>query len=213
MDGTLLDTERLSTLAWEKAAEKLSFALDYPTIMKMKGGNLQAAEVLFDAFYHGKPSFKVARKARDDFFFDYIAHNPIGILKGGKEILSYLKNKGYLLALATSSRRSYTEQVTKKTGIYAFFDFIVCGDEIKRSKPDPEIFDIASRSLNLPSSSCLIIEDSPNGIRAGHNGNYKVIGIPNVIPFNEETKSFCYKVYNSLEEFLMQIKEGKISLD
>jgi beta-phosphoglucomutase-like phosphatase (HAD superfamily) len=67
------------------------------------------------------------------------------------------------MAVATSSRRAIAEEYLINANVYKFFDLLVCGDEVEKGKPHPEIFLKAAQKLNLQPQQCLMFEDSENG--------------------------------------------------
>jgi HAD superfamily hydrolase (TIGR01509 family) len=207
MDGTLLDTERLSTISWQEGAKKMGFKLDDDFMLSIKGTNQSHAKALFDEHYHGHPKFDDAKVYRNEYFFNYIRNHDIPVLKGGRELLSYLKENKYLVCLATSSGRAYSEYITKKTGIYPFFDYVVCGDQVKESKPNPAIFLKCAELAHVSNKEAVVVEDSLNGVKAGRNGNFKVVGIPNVAIFNDEARKCCNYVFDSLLDLLNYLKK------
>ena len=71
---------------------------------------------------------------------------------------------------------------------------------INHSKPDPEIYQKAIKSLNLKPEDCIAVEDSPNGIRSAFAANLKVIMIPDKIQPTEEIKQKTFKIYKNLSE-------------
>jgi HAD superfamily hydrolase (TIGR01509 family) len=97
--------------------------------------------------------------------------------KGIKEVLPILKKK-YRIALATGAGKENAIDTMETFGIGDYFDYIVAGDEVKRAKPDPEIFLKAAKMLGLEPFECIVIEDAKMGIIAAKNAGMKVISIP-----------------------------------
>lgn len=212
LDGTLVDTETIANESWKKAEERLSFKMDEKVLFGMKGANHASAKIVFDSFYQAHPTFEEARLARDYFFNKRLDEAPIPLLPGVKETLTYLKEHDIDMAIASSSRRRYVEFVTTSTGIRKYFSSLVCGDEVKESKPNPAIFEAARNMAHMEVNECAVVEDSINGVKAGRNGSFLVIGIPNAIPFDEETTAHCDYVFLSMFEMLEAIKDGRIPL-
>lgn len=209
MDGTLLDTEKLATWAWDMAAKEMNMSFDRRLLFKMKGAGLNQAKAFFDAAYHGKPSFEEARFVRDKYFFSRVWEEPDLVLPGAREILAFLKNHQIKIALATSSRREYSQSLLKKMGLISFFDEMVFGEEVSLSKPNPDIFLEAAKRIDVPPAQCAVVEDSANGVMAGYSGGFFVVGIPNSYPFSEKTKAECNLVLPSLLSLLGLLKEGQ----
>ena len=84
-------------------------------------------------------------------------------------ILSFCKNNGLKIGLATNSIRKTTENMMKKSGLFSFFDIILTNEDVMEPKPSPEIYLKASRFLGLEPSDCIVFEDSAVGIRAANS--------------------------------------------
>lgn len=106
------------------------------------------------------------------------------VIQGCSELLKGLKSR-FKLALATSASRPTANTFLDTDGIRAHFDFVICGTEVNHSKPAPEIYQKAMEALKTPAESCIVVEDSLNGITAGLKAGATVIGIEGTIPKNE----------------------------
>jgi beta-phosphoglucomutase len=80
-----------------------------------------------------------------------------------------------LIAIGSSSRN--TPIILKQIGLEGYFEAVADGNHIKNSKPDPEVFLLASKMLNIPPENCLVVEDADAGVEAALNGNMKVLGV------------------------------------
>lgn len=93
------------------------------------------------------------------------------------ELLTYLKNKNYLIACVTNSILITTQLMLKQCGIYDFFDLIVSNESIKNCKPDPEPYLFAMQSMKARPFETIIIEDSENGLKAAYSSGSKVVKV------------------------------------
>ncbi|MDD5455291.1 MAG: HAD family phosphatase, partial [Candidatus Ratteibacteria bacterium] len=99
------------------------------------------------------------------------------------ELIKEAKNSGIKTAIATSSHRIIMEITLKGAGIdIKNFDAITTAEECKKVKPDPEIFLLTAKKLNIPPKDCLVIEDSPAGIEAAKRGGFFAVGVTNTFP-------------------------------
>lgn len=96
---------------------------------------------------------------------------------GAKEYLSYLKNSGIKLAVATSSDPGLYEPALKNNGIYELFDEIVSVCEVERDKSYPDIYEEAARRLALQPSECMVFEDILKGIRSAKQGGFRTVAV------------------------------------
>ncbi|MCD8089605.1 MAG: HAD-IA family hydrolase [Clostridiales bacterium] len=115
-----------------------------------------------------------------------------------------------LTAAATSTGRELAEFYFEKADLKKCFDAFVYGDTVERGKPAPDIFLKAANMLGLKSEECIIIEDSPAGIKAEQNVDIRVVAIPDMIPFDKNImKSIDYCV-GSFDIAADLIDEGKL---
>lgn len=100
---------------------------------------------------------------------------PNEILPGVMMVLEDLKEKGVKIAIGSSSAN--TPLILRQVGLENYFDAVADGNEIKNSKPDPEVFILAAYKLDVSPKDCLVVEDADSGIEAALAGNMKVLGV------------------------------------
>lgn len=114
----------------------------------------------------------------------------VSLKRGVIEILDYLKDNDYKLAIATSNSTHLTTAVLESMKILHYFDVIVTGNDVKCGKPDPEVYLKAAIGLNLPADKCFVFEDIPNGILAGKNAGMCVCAVEDTYSYDlKEIKS------------------------
>ena len=101
--------------------------------------------------------------------------SPAHILPGARELLKELRERKVKIALASSSKNA--KKVLEKIGLRNVFDVIVDGYDIKRAKPDPEIFLLSAERLKKNPSQCVVIEDAQAGITAAKRAGMYAVGI------------------------------------
>ena len=99
------------------------------------------------------------------------------LISGLEELLVFLKQNGYVIAIATGSDSNFVETILKFHSIRNYFDVIVTGEQFEFSKPDPKCFQVAFEKLGITPSNAIIIEDSISGIRAAKKMNCRVFGL------------------------------------
>lgn len=118
---------------------------------------------------------------------------------GLKELLALLEERGLPRIVASSSPRNMIEQNLQTTGTARYFHDIVCGADVEHSKPAPDIFLEAARRLGLDIRDCLVLEDSYNGVRAGHAAGAVTIMVPDLAQPDEEIRQLytrcCHDLY------------------
>ena len=136
----------------------------------------------------------------------------VPIKTGLIELLDYLKEHGYKIAVATSTNYEKVMHNFDVTGIQGRFDAVVCGDMIERSKPAPDIYLRAAQLLEVPPQECMALEDSPNGIRSGAAAGMYTVMIPDMIPATEELLAIASNKVDTLLDImplLDRLREGE----
>lgn len=176
LDGTIVDSLPYHYKAWkiffkENKVENFSERLkDYKG-----GGTLD----LLTAVYGDKYSRKELKIMTDDkeIIFREIYKNNVVPIMGFMDMFELIKSKKILVGIASNAIRKNVKMILSELKIYEKFDSIICGDEVKRGKPDPEMFDETIDRFNLKKEECLIFEDSVEGVSAAVNSRVDVVGI------------------------------------
>ena len=100
-------------------------------------------------------------------------------LDGIRKLLDELKSCGIKIGLASSSSKEFIELILNKLGVIEYFEVIISGEDVQKSKPAPDIFQKAAEALNVEPSNCLVIEDSGHGVKAAKLAEMKCIGFNN----------------------------------
>lgn len=204
MDGVILDSETISGKCWTIAQDEMEVSTDKDFINMCRGSNHNdTLKILKEVFGEDFDSEAFLNRTTELFYMYEDAHG-IPLMPYAKEILNYLKPK-YRLALASSTNGRAVERQLTNAGVIDFFETRTTGEMVEHSKPDPEIYLMACRSLGLEPEECLAVEDSPNGIRSAAAAGLKVIMVPDKVEPFPEIEMLCWKVcltLKNLEEFL-----------
>ena len=209
MDGTILDNEEFTISSKVIEGKKLGYNISEEIAKNTLGMSTKKSKEYFASIYGDDFPYDYFRQKRFDYIFEDIKKNGIKYKKGTLELLNYLKDNNYLIALCTSSTIRYINEYKKYTSIFDMFDVIITGEQIKNGKPNPEIFNKAMEILNVKPQETLVIEDSNNGILAGINSNSDVIMIPDLVGPNDEVKKHHIKIFNSLLDVIEYIHNLK----
>ena len=209
MDGLMIDTERLAAGGWKKAGEEMGFPIDDCRISQIRGRNVAAIRQLFLDWYGGEVSYEQARAIRVAYVEEEIRSKGVPVKAGLLELLEYLKEETILAAVASSTARAVVEEYLSRVGVLSWLDTVVCGDEVQKCKPDPEIFLKAAEKLKADPKKCIVLEDSFNGIRAGYASGGKVIMVPDLDPPTEEAEKLCFRICPTLAH-VKKVLEEKI---
>ena len=176
MDGTIVDSLPYHYEAWEKFFEENKVENFSEKLKNYKGGGTLD---LMTAVYGDKYSRKELKIMSDDkeiIFRDIYKDNVVPI-KGFMEVFELIKSKNILVGIASNAIRKNVEMILIELKIYEKFDSIICGDEVDKGKPDPEMFNETVDRFNLKKEECLIFEDSVEGVLAAVKSKVDVIGI------------------------------------
>lgn len=203
MDGVLLDTESLCKKCWRLAAEERGLKNVDEVYYKCVGQASQDTLRNLQDFFENQDKNFVAEEWYEyakSFFYKVEESQGLEKMKGAEECLKRLSEKGCVLALASSTRRTSVERQLTRAGLIKYFKTLTCGDSVKHSKPDPEIYTKACASVGVLPQDCAAVEDSPNGVISAYRAGLKVIMIPDQIQPTDEIKKMCTVVLTSLDE-------------
>lgn len=207
MDGTMFDTERLRMKTLKRASMEL-FGKSIPDQLLTDSlglSSVSAMQLAKKEFGEDYP-YEEIRKRADELEMAYVKEFGVPVKKGLIEVLERLKRNEILLAVATSSKRMIAEEYLHDADVYKYFDVIVCGDEVTCGKPHPEIFLTAASRINCNLESCLIIEDSENGLLAASKAEGLPVYIKDIKEPRSDIKEKTWCSYDSLNEFLHDLR-------
>ena len=180
MDGTLLDSEPQHYRAWKRIfEEEFGIELDWELYKPCIGATAPVLDGIIRENY-GIDFESHPAKARCSAMIraieDEEGFRPV---KGIHEILEYLTEKGYVMAVASSSSIDYIERCTGGIGIRKYFKVLFSGMNVAHSKPATDTFLGAAEALGAKPEECVVLEDSENGTKAGHAAGMLTIGYVN----------------------------------
>lgn len=203
MDGVLIDTEKISFNSYKQVLKEYDYEMSEEFYITLIGHNVKSIKnIMLDNYGEGFPFDEIYEK-KVKIAVDTIDRDGVIVKKGVHELINYLKDNNYKIAVATSTRKERAHYLLKEVGIIDKIDYIICGDQVVNSKPDPEIFLKASYGINVATENCIVIEDSEAGIKAAHNANIRSINVPDMVMPNDNIKELSYKIC----ENLLKVKE------
>lgn len=198
MDGVIFDSERAVMQCWKEVASRHNIPDIEKAILACTGTTMvRTREIMLNLYGADFPYDEYARESSAIFHSRYDGGR-LPMKQGVKELLTFLKEHDKKNALASSTRQQVVTDELRDAGIIEYFDRIICGDMVSRSKPAPDIFLKACEELNISPSDSYAIEDSYNGIRAAHAGGLHPIMVPDLLPADEEMQSLAEIVLPSL---------------
>ena len=199
MDGLMYDTEQIGMDCLINAAQKFGYVIDQEFGLSSIGMNANDYQKL------------VKEKFGADYPYDLISK------ESRKTRMAYLRKNGMIikpglceeikLALASSSSKETIDEYNHLAGFDNVFDYIIAGNMVEHSKPDPEIFLKVLEHFELKKNEALILEDSRNGIMAAHNANIPVICVPDLVKHGQDIIKLTYATLPSLNEVKLEIEK------
>ena len=180
MDGLMFDTEALIQRTWDIVGTLMGYGKMGHDIYNTLGMNAARRKQYFQDTYGEDFPFETFTENYRKEYYLYIEENGVPIKEGLFETLDWMKKKGLKLALATGSSEASAAALLKKAGCYEYFDYMICGNMITKSKPDPEIYIRACEGLGVPCEEAAALEDSRYGLESAVNGGLMAIMIPDL---------------------------------
>ncbi len=202
MDGVIFDSERAVMNCWLELADKYGIEnIEEPYYACTGVTEARTREIMLNAYGEDFPYDKYAKEASEMYHERYDGGR-LPMKDGVYEILDFLKKSGKKIALASSTKRQTVINQLRDAKILDYFDEIVTGDMVSKSKPDPEIFLLACNKLNIAPERAYAIEDSYNGVRSASSGKLRAIMVPDLLPANDEMRELAETVQESLNDVI-----------
>ena len=177
LDGVICSTDEYHYKAWKAMADGMGIPFDRTINNRLRGVSRMASLEIILEKYEGpalSPEQKedLAREKNDLYRESLREMSTADLPEEVKETLDALRGKGLKLAIGSSSKN--TPFILGQIGLGNYFDAVSDGNNITRSKPDPEVFVKAAEMLGIPADRCLVVEDAVSGAEAGHRGGMMV---------------------------------------
>lgn len=206
MDGLILDTEPINIKARVEEGNKIGLEITEEMAMATIGMSHKYVEEYFKKFFGDRFDHSYFREKRKEHLIKYMKQNGLPLKEGVVELLEFLKSKKIRTAIVTSSSRNIINEYKKYGNIFDYFELIVSGDEVKEGKPSPDVYLYAALKLGVEPSSCLVLEDSKNGVISGSKAGMTVCMIPDLIVPDEEVFSYHPIIKKTLLDVMEMLK-------
>jgi HAD superfamily hydrolase (TIGR01509 family) len=200
MDGLMLDSQRLGAEAWKETVASFGQLLTEEVNLRLLGRNMKdSVGILHSVFGPQFPAQEVWEKSYKNFF-QKVDSAGIPVKKGLWEILDFLEANNISKAVATMSTHEIAFRHLERVDLLRRFSVIVCGDEVEKGKPAPDIFLKDAELLHVKPENCIVLEDSFTGIRAAANAGMVPIMVPDFIEPDDEIRQLAHTVVKDLFE-------------
>jgi len=176
LDGTLVDSEEYHWHAWRDTLAAEGVNITYEQFRETFGWRNDA---IIPRLIPGAGPERVAAigDAKEEAYRRMVREEGLEPLPGVAETLHRLRERGWLQAVASSAPRENIRVVLDVTGLDQSFDAVVSAEDVRKGKPDPEVFLIAAMRLGVPPARCVVVEDAPAGIEAARRARMRAIGV------------------------------------
>lgn len=208
LDGLLVDSEPIYRLVWQKACREFGYEMSDEQHLELLGrGRKGALEYVRSRTPEDFPIDKLEALLPlvEEQLFDQI---DLQLKPGAIDLLEELSRRSMKRIIATSTNRIAATKRVNRTGLVKYFPHIVCGSDVARNKPAPDIFLHAAKLLSEPPSACLVVEDSEAGIQAAHAASMRVICIPDLKCPDQRVQALTAAVLESLADFKIHLRSN-----
>lgn len=177
-DGLLMDTETTSLLVWQHEWRRHGLELDTETFFASHGGDMIEHRYTQLANAVGASYDRTASHARRLAYRNEL-HAKLLLAPGISVWLDDARDLGLRLAIASSSPTDWVVDHLSRVGYVDRFETLACGDEVPAVKPDPAVYLLALKKLDLPAARAIAFEDTPHGLAAAKTAGMRCVAIPN----------------------------------
>ncbi len=213
MDGLMFDTERLAAKALIEAANEQGIDMNFEETQLSLGYTRNAMYDLYKEYYKDIKDVDTGKmvdrgyEIMEEVLFSAGPEKMPFI----EELLVYLRENNYKIAVASSSDIVHIENNLEKTNLRGFIDIVASGEEVENSKPEPDVFLLAAKRLGVEAKNCVVLEDSKFGIMAANSADMASIMIPDTFSPDEITKKLSYKIVGNLWD-VVSILENELNV-
>ena len=208
LDGVIVDTAQFHFIAWKELAAEWSYTLTPEDNEKLKGVSRMDSvnKIAQWANVQTKPEqlLDIAHRKNEIYLRFCNQLTPQHVLPGISSLINTLKANGVFISLGSASKNA--RFVLDKLGLLGVFDVVVDGNDVSKSKPNPEVFLKAAQRMGVSPEHCVVLEDAPAGIEAALAANMKVIGLGDAI----ELQKAHLVLENTINLSLVQLNQIKI---
>ncbi len=206
MDGLMIDSERVTFECYQERLKDMNLTMDEEFYKTLLGKPIKGIyQRFYDVYGNDFPIENVIQDVHQ-LMAERFETEGVPVKKGLVELLHYLKDNNYKTIVATSSNRDRVDKILAQAKITEFFDDSICGDEVTKGKPNPEVFLKSCQKLSVNVDEAIVLEDSEAGIQASYDANIKVICIPDMKYPEKQYEEKTFKILKDLTEVTAYLK-------
>lgn len=208
MDGVILDSEKLYVRFWCEAGQFYGFPFERKHALGIRSMARPFAIERLQGWFGDSFDYDTVRNKRIGLMNAYVEKHGIEAKPDAEKLLSYLKEKGIAVALATATPKDRAEEYLRRVGLLQYFDEVVSARMVKNGKPAPDIYLFAAEKLGLKPEECMALEDSQNGIRSANTAGCKTVMVPDLDGPTGEIMPLLYDVADGLWDVVRILNRG-----
>ena len=206
MDGLMIDSERVTFECYQERLKDMNLTMDEEFYKTLLGKPIKGIyQRFYDVYGNDFPIENVIQDVHQ-LMAERFETEGVPVKKGLVELLHYLKDNNYKTIVATSSNRDRVDKILAQAKITEFFDDSICGDEVTKGKPNPEVFLKSCQKLGVNVDEAIVLEDSEAGIQASYDANIKVICIADMKYPENQYEEKTFKILKDLTEVTAYLK-------
>lgn len=206
MDGLMIDTEKLLLRYWLEAAHFYGYAMKKDHVLGIRSLAAKYAVPKLKAELGEEFDYYKVRTLRIQLMNQHIDAYGVEEKPGLGVLLDYLKEHGYLTAVATATDMERTKRYLGSIDKLRYFDEVVCAPMVANGKPAPDIYLEAAARLHTEPSECMALEDSPNGILSAYRAGMYPVMVPDLSEPDEGTEKLLYRCVRDLSQVIGLLK-------
>ncbi len=191
MDGVIFDSEIKVIECWKVIADKYGIEDIETPCYEALGTTREKTQEIMKEHYGADFPYDMYKQEMSALFHERYGEGRLPKKPGVEELLQFLQMHNIRIALASSTRRDVVTQELRDGGLLSYFDAVICGDMVARSKPEPDIFLKACEVLGVAPEHAVGIEDSFNGVRALSAAGITAIMVPDLKQPTEEIRALA----------------------
>lgn len=187
LDGVIVFTDRFHYLAWRAIADEMNIPFDETVNNRLRGvSRMESLEIILEK-YTGSPLSSEDKQElaerKNNLYREYLhTMTPADVSDEVRQTLAQLRERGYRLSVGSSSKNAGF--ILDRVQLRDAFDAVSDGNNIQKSKPDPEVFLKAAEYLSLPEAQCAVVEDARAGIDAAKAGGMLAVAIGDAVSYD-----------------------------
>ena len=206
MDGLMIDSERVTFECYQEILKGMNLTMDEEFYKTLLGKPLKGIYQRFYDVYGNDFPIEDVIKDVHALMAKRFETEGVPIKTGLKSLLEYLKENNYKTIVATSSNRDRVDTILSQAQFTDYFDDSICGDEVTKGKPNPEVFLKSCQKLGVNVDEAIVLEDSEAGIQASYDAGIKVICIPDMKYPEKQYEEKTFKILKDLNDVTEYLK-------